>query len=398
MQPERTQVVIVGAGPAGLMLAHKLHRRGISAINLDLRPRAVIESTHRAGILEDRTVRMLSDEEVSERYRTDGYEHDGVELRIDGEGHRIDFRALVGASVWLYPQTDVFIDLAAARDRDGGDVRFGVRDTACDLSGERPQVRFVDADGHDCLIEADFLVGADGSRSICRDLIPGAERFFREYPYAWYGISCEAPMSSPELIYASSPHGFALISQRTETLQRMYLQTPLPDPANPDSDLDTWSEDRIWDQLAKRVNGNGFELITGRITERVLLPFRSFVQQPMHHGRLVLAGDAAHTVPPTGAKGLNLALADVQVLAEVMQRAVAADDPGLFAEYQRRAIERVWRAQNFSYWFSQLMHTPPPGTNPFDEQRRRGEQEYVTRHRAGQTYVAEAYTGWPNES
>lgn len=387
----RTQVAIVGAGPAGLMLSHLLARAGIDSIAVDLRSRQEIEETHRAGILEQGSVDLLVETGVSDRVHRDGYRHEGIELAFGGGGHRIDFAGLVGAAAQLYPQTDVFIDLADARARDGGDVRFGVTDVAVDdLLGRTPELRFTDAAGERHEVRADFLVGADGSRSLCRRQVPEAERrqYFREYPFAWFGILVEAPMSAPELIYNHSPRGFALISQRTESLQRMYFQC---DPAD---DVADWSDDRIWEELQSRVGANGHTLKEGPITSRSVLPFRSFVQEPMHHGRLVLAGDAAHTVPPTGAKGLNLALADVRVLAEELERAVAAGDTGPLATYGERALARVWKAQHFSYWMTTMLHTLPDAT-PFDVRRQEGELAAVTGSTAGSTYLAEAYTGWP---
>ena len=391
MTVSTTPVAIVGAGPAGLMLSHLLAQRGIESVAIDTRTRQDIETTHRAGILEADSARMLLDG-VSDRILRDGYEHEGVELRLHGQGHRIDFQELVGASVWLYPQTDVFIDLADARARDGGDVRFGVTEVEVDgVETDSPTVRFTDAEGERQELRATYVVGSDGSRSQCRRLVPEARRtvYGKEYPFAWFGILCEAPMSAPELIYAQSDRGFALISQRTDTVQRMYLQ------CEPDEDVHAWSEDQIWSELQARVAGDGFELKTGPIFERARLHFRSFVQEPMSHGRLVLAGDAAHTVPPTGAKGLNLALADVKVLAEVLEQALHTQDVGVLETYGPRALARVWRSQNFSYWMTQMLHTPP-GADAFDVRRQMGELETVTSTKQGRAYVAECYTGWPN--
>ena len=389
--PIKTQVAVVGAGPAALMLTHLLARVGIESVAIDLRSRQEIEETHRAGILEQDSVDLLVDSGVSDRVLRDGYRHDGIELAFGGAGHRIDFEGLVGASTQLYPQTDVFIDLADARERDGGDVRFGVSDVTVDQLTDSPVVRFADSDGQQYELRADYVVGADGSRSLCRRSVPEAERrqYFREYPFAWFGILAEAPPSAPELIYSHSPHGFALISQRTETLQRMYFQ------CDPSEDASTWSDDRIWEQLQTAVGANGYALKEGPITSRTVLPFRSFVQEPMHHGRLVLAGDAAHTVPPTGAKGLNLALADVRVLAEELERAVAQDDLSPLETYSQRALARVWKAQHFSYWMTTMLHTLPDAT-PFDVRRQEGELAAVTGSIAGSTYLAEAYTGWPS--
>lgn len=392
MNRTSTEVAIVGAGPAGLMLAHLLQQAGIDSVAIDIRTREEIENTHRAGILEQDSVRLLVDSGVSDRVHRDGYRHDGIELAFGGASHRIDFEALVGASTQLYPQTDVFIDLADARARDGGDVRFGVRDVAVtDLTTDRPLMRFTDADGVAHEVAAKVLVGSDGSRSICRHEFPDALRrqFFREYPFAWFGILCEAPPSSEELIYSHSDRGFALISQRTESLQRMYFQ------CDPDEDVADWSDDRIWEELQARVGANGHVLKEGAITSRTVLPFRSFVQEPLRHGNLVLAGDAAHTVPPTGAKGLNLALADVRVLAEELERHLRAGVRDALDSYAERALQRVWRAQHFSYWMTTMLHRLPDASD-FDVRRQVGELTSVVSSTAGSTYLAEGYTGWPS--
>lgn len=387
----RTPVAIVGGGPAGLMLSHLLALSGIETVVVEIRTRREIEETHRAGILEQDSVRLLVDSGASDRVLTEGDEHEGIDLAFGGARHRIDFRALVGASCRLYPQTEVFKDLADVQLREGRDVRFGVRDVSVvDVESTRPGVLFTDADGVEHELRCDFLVGADGSRSTCRRAVPEPERrqFFREYPFAWFGILCEAPASAPELIYNHSETGFALISQRTPTLQRMYFQCP------PDADVDDWSDDRIWEQLQSRLGANGHPLHQGPITSRAVLPFRSFVQEPMRHGRMVLAGDAAHTVPPTGAKGLNLALADVRVLAEELERAVRAQDPTLLDDYSSRALGRVWRAQHFSYWMTTMLHSLPDAS-PFDVRRQEGELASLVDSTAGSTYLAEGYTGWP---
>jgi p-hydroxybenzoate 3-monooxygenase len=389
-----TTVGIVGAGPAGLMLSHLLARAGIDSVAVDIRDRLEIEETHRAGILERDSVRLLLDSGVSDRVLTDGQEHEGIDLAFGGSGHRIDFQGLAGASTWLYPQTDVFIDLADARERDGGDVRFGVSDvSAVDTTSSRPGVLFTDSDGVDHEVRCDYLVGSDGSRSICRSEVPEGVRrqYFREYPFAWFGILCEAPKSAPELIYNHSERGFALISQRTESLQRMYFQ------CDPGEDAEDWSDDRIWSELQARLGANGYTLNDGPITSRTVLPFRSFVQEPMRHGNLLLAGDAAHTVPPTGAKGLNLALADVKVLAECLERAVRKNDAAALDEYGDRALTRVWKAQHFSYWMTTMLHRLPE-TSDFDARRQVGELQSLVASTAGSTFLAEGYTGWPGGS
>ncbi len=371
------------------MLSHLLARRGIASIVVEIRSRHEIETANRAGILEQGAVRMLVDEGVSDRVLRDGHEHDGIELRFGGHGHRIDFGRLVDAAVFLYPQQDVFTDLVNARERDGGDVRFEVTDVVVDDHLTAPVLRFTDADGERCEVRADIVVGADGSRSYCRGLVPDAERreYFTTYPYAWLGILADAPPSAPELIYAHSERGFALISQRTPTVQRMYLQ------CSPDEDLAAWTDDRIWEELIARTAGDGFELQTGTITERSVLPFRSYVDETMRHGRLVLVGDAAHTVPPTGAKGLNLALTDVGILADVIPRALAADDMDVLDEYAERALDRIWKAESFSYWMTQMLHLRPDG-DAFDAHRQVGELRRVVTSDRGSAYLAEAYTGW----
>ena len=387
---ERTQVGILGGGPAGLLLSHLLHGAGIDSVVVEARTRAEIEATHRAGILEQDSVRVLVESGVSDRVLREGRVHHGIDLRFDGASHRIDFQELVGATTTLYPQTEVFVDLADARARDGGDVRFGVQEAGvADVDSDQPALTYVDADGTAHEVRCDVVVGADGSRSSTRREVTDRRQYFREYPFAWFGILAEAPPSAEELIYARSPQGFALISQRTDTLQRMYFQCAAEEQP------DDWSDDRIWAELQGRVAGeDGFALVQGAIVERSVLPFRSFVCEPMRQGRLMLAGDAAHTVPPTGAKGLNLALADVRVLAEVLEQALVAGDLDALDTYTPRALERVWKAQHFSYWMTTMLHTAD-GESDFDERRHLGELASLTGSVAGSTYLAEAYTGWP---
>jgi p-hydroxybenzoate 3-monooxygenase len=374
------------------MLSHLLSVAGVDSVVVDDRTRDDIEHTVRAGILEAGSAQLLVDSGVSDRVHRDGVRHGGIYLRFGGTSHHIDFGKLVGESVWLYPQTEVFVDLADARQRDGGDVRFGVSGTrVVDVSSGRPGIVFTDADGREHEVRCDYLVGADGSRSICRFEVPEAQRvhYFREYPFAWFGILAEAPKNAAELIYNHSERGFALISQRTETLQRMYLQ------CDPDEDVDAWSEDRIWAELQARVAGpDGFRLHEGPIVDKSVLRFRSFVAEPMRYGRLLLAGDAAHTVPPTGAKGLNLALADVRVLAELLTQAVGDGNDEVLDGYGPRALERVWRSQHFSYWMTTMLHTLPDATE-FDVRRQLGELASLVGSTAGSTFLAEGYTGWP---
>ncbi|MHA7287668.1 4-hydroxybenzoate 3-monooxygenase [Arthrobacter sp. MDT3-44] len=386
-----TQVAILGAGPAGLMLSHLLARAGVESVVIEVRTHQAIAGTVRAGILEHGTVNLLVDSGVSDRVLLEGDRHDGIELRFHGESHRVDFKDLVGESVWLYPQTDVFLDLAARRAADGGDVRYGVTDTSVHDVEASPKVWFTDSEGGEFEIRADFVVGADGSRSSCRPLVPEARRtwYFHEYPFAWFGILAEAPRSSDELIYANSANGFALISQRTETVQRMYFQ------CDPREDVTGWDDDRIWAEFRGRVNGNGFELKEGPIISKMVLPFRSFVSTPMRHGNLFLVGDAAHTVPPTGAKGLNLAIHDVQVLFEGFDSYYNARSDHLLETYSDRALDRVWKAQQFSYWMTTLLHTPADASD-FSRARQLGELNSLVSSRHGMAYLAEAYTGWPD--
>src|SRR5215207_4056157 len=312
----RTQVGIVGAGPAGLMLSHLLHLRGVDSVVLDLRTREDIEETIKAGVLEQSTVDLMTQTGLGDRMRRDGFVHHGINLAFSGELHRIDMYELTGGrAVTVYAQHEVLKDLIAKRLEDGGDLRFGVSDTAVEgLTGDRPTIRFV-REGQPQELECDFVVGADGSRTQTRYLIPEGEvrrDFFRQYPFAWFGILAEAPPSSDELIYAHSDRGFALISTRSPSVQRMYFQ------CDPDTDPDDWSQDRIWAELTARVAGEDASVTEGRIFAKSILQFRSFVCEPMQYGRLYLAGDAAHTVPPTGAKGMNLAIADVHVLTRAL--------------------------------------------------------------------------------
>ncbi|MFC6510703.1 4-hydroxybenzoate 3-monooxygenase [Promicromonospora citrea] len=388
--PERTPVAVVGGGPAGLLLSHLLHTSGIEHVVLEARTREEIENTHRAGILEASSVQVLVDHGL-DRVLREGDRHDGIVLRFDGADHRVDLTGLTGRSVWLYPQTAVFTDLATRRAADGGDVRWGATVTrVLDADGDRPGVLWTDAEGTGHELRCDVLVGADGSRSTLRHTLPEAQRrtYAHEYPYAWFGVIVEAPRSAPELVYTTSEHGFALISQRTDTHQRMYFQ------CDPDEDPEGWSEDRIWAELQRRVAGpDGFRLVEGPVRERSVLRFRSSVVEPVRHGRMLLAGDAAHTVPPTGAKGLNLALADVVVLHDVLETWFATRDDAVLDAYGHRVAERVWRAQHFSAWMSTMLHSHP-GETGFAARRRLAELRTLVASEAGRRFLAEGYTGW----
>ena len=390
MTTEHVPVVIVGGGPAGLLLSHLLHGSGVEHVVLEQRSRTEIATTQRAGILEAGSVQLLVDAGL-DRVVREGDRHDGIMLRFGGESHPVDFDRLAGRGVWLYPQTEVFADLAERRMTDGGDVRWSTSATeVLDLSGRRPGVLATDLDGRTRELRCDLLIGADGSRSTLRHALPEAMRrtFVHEYPYAWFGVIVAAPRSAETLVYSASEHGFALISQRTPTHQRLYFQ------CDPDEDPARWNDDRIWAELQRRVAGpDGFTLAEGAVEERTVLRFRSSVLEPVRHGRMLLVGDAAHTVPPTGAKGLNLALGDAAVLHEVITTWLRRGDDDVLDEYGRRVSERVWRAQYFSSWMSTMLHSRP-GESGFEARRRFAELRTLTSSESGLRYLAEGYTGW----
>ncbi|RCW40713.1 p-hydroxybenzoate 3-monooxygenase [Halopolyspora algeriensis] len=389
-----TRVGIVGAGPAGLMLAHLLHQKGIESVVLDTRTREEIEGTIRAGILEQNTVDLMTETGVGERIKRVGSVHHGIELRFGGRGHRIDFDDLTdGRGVTVYPQHEVLKDLIEQRLADGGEIRFGVSDVEVEgITGDTPSIRFTE-DGAEEVLHCALVAGCDGSRTQTRSLIPHPDvrqDHFRQYPFAWFGVLVEAPPSSEELIYAHHENGFALISTRTPEVQRLYLQV------DPEDSVDNWSDDRIWNELHTRVAGDDVQLKEGPIFQKSILPFRSFVCEPMQRGRLFLAGDAAHTVPPTGAKGMNLAIADVYVLARAMGEFLNRGETAALDAYTTTVLPRVWRAQHFSWWMTSMLHRMP-GSSGFDLNRQLAELDTVTRSRAGRTLLAENYVGTPLE-
>ena len=388
----RTQVGIVGAGPAGLMLSHLLHLRGVESVVIDVQTRDAIEQTIKAGILEQGTVDLMRQTGVGDRMMRDGFVHHGINLAFRGGMHRINLTELSGGrSVMVYAQHEVLKDLIAKRVADGGDVRFGVTDTKVDdFLTERPKISFTH-EGNQESLECDFVIGADGSRTMCRFLIPQPEvrtDFFRQYPFAWFGILAEAPPSSDELIYAHSDRGFVLVSTRSPSVQRLYFQ------CDPETDTDTWSDDRIWSEFEARLSPAGAHITPGNIFRKDVLQFRSFVCEPMQYGRLYLAGDSAHTVPPTGAKGLNLAMADVHVLDRALGAYYQSKDTGLLESYTQTALRRVWRAQWFSFWMTSMLHRFSDASD-FDLRRQVAELELVTSSPTAAKTLADNYTGLP---
>ena len=388
----RTQVGIVGAGPAGLMLSHLLHLRGVESVVIDVQTRDAIEQTIKAGILEQGTVDLMRQTGVGDRMMRDGFVHHGINLAFRGGMHRINLTELSGGrSVMVYAQHEVLKDLIAKRVADGGDVRFGVTDTTVDdFLTEQPKISFTH-EGNQESLECDFVIGADGSRTMCRFLIPQPEvrtDFFRQYPFAWFGILAEAPPSSDELIYAHSDRGFVLVSTRSPSVQRLYFQ------CDPETDTDTWSDDRIWSEFEARLSPAGAHITPGNIFRKDVLQFRSFVCEPMQYGRLFLAGDSAHTVPPTGAKGLNLAMADVHVLDRALGAYYQSKDTGLLESYTQTALRRVWRAQWFSFWMTSMLHRFSDASD-FDLRRQVAELELVTSSPTAAKTLADNYTGLP---
>jgi p-hydroxybenzoate 3-monooxygenase len=381
----RTQVAIVGAGPAGLLLARLLHLQGIESVVLECRTRAYVEARVRAGVLEHGTAETLREAGVGSRMDAQGMPHDGTELRFGRQRHRIDFTELTGRSILVYGQQEVVKDLIAANLADGVEIRFEVTDAALhDLDTARPRVT---AGGED--IEADWVVGADGFHGISRDLVPGSTVYERDYPFAWLGILAEAPPSSAELIYCRHPNGFALHSMRSPTITRMYLQVPSTER------VEDWPDDRIWAELHTRLaTDDGFELTEGPLLDKGITPMRSFVSTPMQHGRLLLAGDAAHIVPPTGAKGMNLAIADVRLLAHALGGYYTDSRADLLESYTDTALRRVWRATHFSWWMTTMLH-PDPNADAFAGKLAEAQLAYVTGSRAMATSLAENYTGLP---
>jgi p-hydroxybenzoate 3-monooxygenase len=388
----RTRVGIIGAGPAGLLLGHLLHRAGIDSVVLENRTRAYVEHRQRAGILEQGTVDVLRASGAGERMDRQGLRHDGIELRFEGESHRVDFPSLAdGRSVMVYAQTEVVKDLIALRLAAGEPLLFEAEALAVeDADTDHPRLRYRH-EGAEHVLECDVVVACDGFHGIGRRSLPeGLLRTWgREYPFSWLGILADVPPSCDELIYAHHERGFALHSMRSTSVSRLYLQV------DPDDSVDNWSDERIWDELETRFAvHHDWKLERGPVTEKSITPMRSFVAEPMRYGRLFLAGDAAHIVPPTGAKGLNLAVSDVTLLASALTRWYAEKDESLLDAYAETALRRVWRAEHFSYTMTTLLHRDPR-QDAFDHQLQLSHLRYIASSRAAQASLAENYTGLP---
>ena len=385
----RTQVGIVGAGPAGLTLAHLLHLEGVESVILENRSREYVEARIRAGVLEHDVARLFEDAGVGERMRREGLVHTGVELQSQEERHRIAFDELTGGkTIVVYGQTEIVKDLIEARLATGAPLLFEVEDVSLhELESERPRIRFVHGDGRQEL-ECDVVAGCDGFHGISRPTFPAGmlREFTREYPFGWLGILAAVAPSSEELIYAHHERGFALLSMRSPELSRLYLQ------CSPDEDLAAWPDERIWEELQARLGVAGWELHEGAILEKGVTPMRSFVAEPMQWGRLYLAGDAAHIVPPTGAKGLNLAVRDVQVLADALVAWFRDGDRTLLDAYSETCLRRVWRAEHFSWWMTTMLHRRPDG-DEFDLRLQRSQLRYLRTSRVAATSLAENYVG-----
>jgi p-hydroxybenzoate 3-monooxygenase len=397
----RTQVGIVGAGPAGLFLAHLLHRQGIESVIVEARSRQYAEERVRAGVLEQGTADLMVEMGIGDRLKREGLVHHGIELRFGARAHRIDFKELANGSVTIYPQNKVVGDLFDTRLAAGGKIFFESDDVNVhdfyDIESrkqpaKRPKIRFR-ARGENHEIECDFIAGCDGFHGICRPSIPQSALtvYERVYPFAWLGILAEAPPSAEELIYAWHERGFALLSMRSLHLSRLYLQCA------PDEDIDNWSDERIWRELQMRLaTVEGWKLEEGPVIQKGVTGMRSFVVEPMQYGRMFLAGDAAHIVPPTGAKGLNLAVADVRILARAFEEFYKSGKRDLLNDYSRICLRRVWKVQRFSWWMTSILHLFNTD-NAFDRRRQQAELDYVTSSPAAAQALAENYVGLPME-
>ncbi|MGW0987416.1 4-hydroxybenzoate 3-monooxygenase [Streptomyces sp. NPDC002486] len=388
----RTTVGIIGAGPAGLLLARLLHDAGIDSVVLESRDRSYVERRQRAGILEQGTADVLRAAGAGERMDREGLRHDGIELRFDRRRHRVDFPALTGGrSVTVYAQTEVCKDLIALQLREGGPLLFEAEALAVEDAGtEAPRIRFRH-EGREDVLECSYVVGCDGFWGVARKAIPaGLTRVFeRTYPFGWLGILADVPPSHDELVYARHDRGFALLSMRSPAVSRLYLQVP------DGTDAGAWGDEEIWDELERRFEtADDWRLERGPITQKSVTPMRSYVHEPMRHGRLFLAGDAAHIVPPTGAKGLNLAVGDVVTFARALVHRQRTGSPDLLDAYSATCLRRVWQAERFSCDMTTLLHRAP-GATPFEDRLQLARLERIATSRAAETDLAEAYTGFP---
>ena len=385
----RTQVGIVGAGPAGLTLAHLLRAEGIESVVLEARSRDHVEQRIRAGVLEQGTVDTLAGVGAGERLRREGIVHHGIGLQFGGERHRVALSDLTGgAAIVIYGQTEIVKDLIALRLEAGEPLLFEVGDVGVhDIESDRPRLSFTH-EGRPEELECDLIAGCDGFHGVCRAAIPAGviTEYEREYPYGWLGILAHAAPAHDEVVYCNTERGFALLSLRSPEISRLYLQ------CRPDEDLGDWPDERIWDELEARVNVPGRTLNRGPIAEKGVTGMRSFVAEPMRHGRLFLAGDAAHIVPPTGAKGLNLAISDVTLLAEAIAGWHRSGSTALLDAYSDACLRRVWRAEHFSWWMTSMLHRPPDA-DPFDLRLQQAQLRYVMRSEAAARTLAENYVG-----
>jgi p-hydroxybenzoate 3-monooxygenase len=388
----RTQVGIVGAGPAGLMLAHLLHRAGVESVVVENRSRQYVQERVRAGVLEQGTVDLMSETGLGGRLAREGLVHRGLELRFAGRGHRIDLHALTGGkAITIYGQNKVVEDLTDARLAAGGELFFSAAAVSVHgVDGAAPAIRFR-AGGEHVDLRCDFIAGCDGFHGVCRPSLPPGvfTEFNRVYPFAWLGILAEVEPSSEELIYSRHQRGFALHSMRSPELTRLYLQVA------PDEEVGNWPDDRVWDELERRFETDGgFVLKRGPVVQKGITPMHSFVAEPMQHGNLFLAGDAAHIVPPTGAKGLNLAIADVRVLARALGEFYGSGSRAALDRYSETCLRRVWKVQRFSWWMTSMLHRFVDA-NAFDQRRQLAELEYVVGSHAAAQSLAENYVGLP---
>ena len=386
----RTQVGIVGAGPAGLMLSHLLHLEGIESVVLERHSRDYVTHRVRAGVLEQGTVDLLRDAGAGDRVGREGLVHHGIELRFDGQAHRIAMSDLTGRTITIYGQQKVVEDLIEARLAAGGDVRFDIDDVRIrGIDGDRPEMEFIQ-DGQRQLLSCDYIAGCDGFHGVCRHAIPAAALrvYERVYPFSWVGVLAAVPPSTRELIYAHHARGFALHSLRSTSLSRLYLQ------CDPGDAIDDWPDDRIWSELhARFATCDGWILNEGPILEKNITAMRAVVAEPMQYGRLFLAGDAAHIVPPTGAKGLNLAMSDVRVLARAFASHYHAHDPAPLARYSSARLRHVWQVEQFSSWMTTMLHRFPGDADGFQHRLQLGLLTYVSVSRPAQTSLAEQYVG-----